>query len=239
MNLVADLHVHTISSGHAYNTILENTQSAREKGLKLIAITDHGPNMPGGPNKYHFGNMKVLPSIINKVEILKGVEANIVDMEGNLDLEKNFLEELDIVLAGLHDDCFIPESVEDNTKALIQTIQNPLVHIIVHPGNPRFKVDYERVVSAAAEYNVALEINNSSLTIVRKGSFDNCREIARLCKKYGTLVAFGSDAHWYERVGEFDKAMKLVEEAGIKEKYILNTSVDKIKAFLKSKKNKK
>jgi len=50
------------------------------------------------------------------------------------------------------------------------------------------------------------------------------------------LVAFGSDAHWYERVGEFDKAMKLVEEAGIKEKYILNTSVDKIKAFLKSKK---
>ena len=51
MNLVADLHVHTISSGHAYNTILENTQSAIEKGLKLIAITDHGPNMPGGPNK--------------------------------------------------------------------------------------------------------------------------------------------------------------------------------------------
>ena len=237
MNIVADLHVHTIASGHAYNTILENTLKAKEKGLELIAITDHGPQMLGGPNKYYFGNMKILPSIIEGVHVLRGIEANIVDMEGHLDLENYYLEKLDIVLAGFHDECFSAGSIEDNTKALVKVIQNPLVHVIVHPGNPRFKIDYDRVASVAAEHHVALEINNSSLTVVRKGSFDNCKEIARLCKNHGTMVSFGSDAHWYERVGEFDKAMEIVEEAGISEEYVLNTSVNKIKTFLKKRKN--
>jgi len=233
MKIMADLHVHTLASGHAYNTILEITESARKKGLELIAVTDHGPKMPGAPHRHYFSNLRVLPSEINGVEVLKGVEANILDCEGSLDLENSYLERLDIVLAGFHDDCIHPGSVEENTAALIKVIQNPFVNVIVHPGNPRFKVDYERVVSAAADHHVAVEINNGSLTVVRKGSSENCREIARLCKKYGAMVSLGSDAHWHQLVGEFPKSMELLEEAGITEEYVLNTSADKIKEFLK------
>ena len=56
MKLKIDLHSHTVSSGHAYSTLLENLRAAKEKGLEALAMTDHGPNMPGGPHLYHFYN---------------------------------------------------------------------------------------------------------------------------------------------------------------------------------------
>lgn len=236
MQIVADLHMHTLASGHAYNTILEMTASAQEKGIELIAITEHGPSLPGAPHMYYFKNMGVLPTIIKNVEIFRGVEANIIDWEGRLDLPDKVLEKLDIVLAGFHDDCISTGSVEENTKAMIKIIENPYVNVIVHPGNPRFTVDYGKVVAAAAEHHVAIEINNSSLTVVREGSLENCREIVKLCKKYGTMISLGSDAHWCGMVGEFTKAMALITEAGIEKKQVLNTSVKQIKEFLSSKK---
>jgi len=48
IKLVADLHVHTISSGHAYSTVAEIIEAAAQKGLEAVALTDHGPAMPGG-----------------------------------------------------------------------------------------------------------------------------------------------------------------------------------------------
>jgi len=80
MKMEADLHVHTIASGHGYSTIKEIVESAREKELKMVAITDHGLQMPGAPHWYHFTNMKSLPRIIQGVEVLRGVEANILDV---------------------------------------------------------------------------------------------------------------------------------------------------------------
>ena len=77
MKLVADLHTHTVASGHAYCSVNEMAQAAADVGLEMIAITDHGPNMPGGPHLYHFGNIHVVPSVIAGARVLKGVEANI------------------------------------------------------------------------------------------------------------------------------------------------------------------
>ena len=45
MKLTADYHTHTIFS-HGKGTILENALSAKEIGLKSIAITDHGFSHP-------------------------------------------------------------------------------------------------------------------------------------------------------------------------------------------------
>lgn len=49
MNIVVDTHTHTLASGHAYSTIIENALSAQNKGLKLLCTTDHAPEMPGAP----------------------------------------------------------------------------------------------------------------------------------------------------------------------------------------------
>jgi len=235
LKLEADTHCHTIASGHAYSTVVENAKVAREKGLKLIAITDHGPSLPGGPHLYHFGNLKVLPRVIENVYILRGVEANILDYEGRLDLPERYLKDLDIVLAGFHTYCYPGGSVEENTKALINAMQNPYVDIIVHPGNPEFLIDIDKFVEAAAEYDVAIEINNSSFTVSRRGSEENCLQIAKKAKEVGAKIAVGSDAHICFDVGFFDKALMVIKESGIEEQNILNVSYLKLIDYLKEK----
>jgi len=236
MEFKVDLHTHTISSGHAYSTIQENFQAAKDKGLKMLAITDHGPQMPGGPHLYHFGNLRVLPREYLGIELLRGVEANIIDFNGSLDVPDKYLEKLDIVLAGFHAGCYIAGSVEENTQAMINAMKHPYVDVIVHPGNPEYAINPERLVEASKELGVALEINNSSLTTSRKGSLENCQIIAKLAAIKGSIISLGSDAHWAPLVGDFSKAKRLIKESGLEAEQILNTDPEKVRGYLKKKK---
>lgn len=233
MELVADLHIHTLASGHAYSTVTEINQVAAAKGLQGIALTDHGPAMPGGPHRYHFGNLSVLPEVDGGVLILRGVEANILDSDGTLDLPEIYLKLLDLVWAGLHVPCLQPSTRSINTRALLNALDNPYVDGIVHPGNPEFVIDEEAVVQAAKEKNKLLEINNSSF-LIRRGSKTRCAEIARLVKYYDAVVSINSDAHLARDVGCFDKGLQLALEAELEPRHVLNTSLASIKDFLKS-----
>lgn len=234
MKLEADLHVHSVASGHAFSTIADNVQAAAKKGLKLIAITDHGPKMPGAPHLYYFYNIRVLPKNYLDVEILKGVEANIIDREGNIDIPEEVANKLDIVLAGFHTYCSPSGTVVENTRAMINAINNPLIDMIVHPGNPEFKVDPTEIVLACKEKGMLLEINNSSLGISRAGSYCNCLAIAEKAAEHGIKVAVGSDAHWAEQVGNFASAVELVSKVGLGENQIINRSVHEIHLYLQA-----
>ncbi|MDW7652045.1 MAG: phosphatase [Bacillota bacterium] len=231
MRILADLHIHTIASGHAYSTIEEVTSAAGDKGLELVAITDHGPAMPGGPHEYYFGNLRVLPPVMNGVKVLQGVEANIMDERGRLDLREIFLTRLDLVLAGLHNVCIEPMCREKNTLAMVNALRNPFVDIVVHPGNPDFPIDMPAVISAVAEQGKALEINNSSF-LVRRGSYEPCLEIARLAREADVPVSISSDAHISRDVGALSLALDLALAAGIPEKNIINLNADRVERFL-------
>lgn len=235
MKLLLDMHNHTVASGHAYSTVQEIATVANKKGLKYVGITDHGPAMPGGPHIFHIGNQRVLPKVMEGVEILKGVEANILDQEGKLDIPNEMLEKLDIVAAGLHDACIEPWDVEGNTRALLNTMKNKYVDIIVHPGNPAFPIDKERFVYGAKETNTLVEINNSSFISSRKGSKENCYDIAMLCKKHKVQIILGSDSHVAFDVGRFDKALELLESIEMPEELIINTNIDRFIDYLKEK----
>ncbi|ACV62788.1 PHP domain protein [Desulfofarcimen acetoxidans DSM 771] len=235
MLLEADLHTHTIASGHAFSTVKEIIDYTIVRGLKMIAITDHGPNFPGGPHEYYFSKLLELPGNFKGVDILKGVEANIVDINGKLDLPIEMLQSLDIVLAGLHAGTGYQEnSVEHNTRALIAAIQNPYVHIISHPENPEFPVDLERVVYAAKMAGKAIEINNSSFSLNRPANASRCHQLTRLTAKTGTLVSINSDAHNCFMVGKFDSALEAAVKAGIKPEQVLNTSANFVRDYMVS-----
>jgi putative hydrolase len=233
LKLEADLHVHTTASGHGYSTIKEIVEAAAEKGLKTVGITDHGLNMPGAPHWYHFTNMISLPRVMKGVEVLRGVEANILDLQGRIDMPDEVLTSyLDLVLAGFHDTTgYTGTTREENTQAMIAAIANPHVHIISHPGNPKYPVDVEKVVLAAKKFNKAVELNNHSF-VARPGSFPYCTEFARMAKKHGVLVAINSDAHICFNVGECDKAQSLARKVGINKNQILNTSAENLHRFL-------
>lgn len=231
---VADLHTHTIASGHAYSTMQENARAAAEKGLLAVAITDHGPAMPYGPEPFYFGNMYTLPPVIEGIRVIKGIEANVIDYDGSVDLPERYLERMELVLAGFHSECLEPSSVEKNTAAVLGVLRNPWMHILVHPGNPQFPVDYEKMVAAAADNGKIIEINNASFCRARAGSKDNCAIIARLCSRHGVRVALNSDAHFSAHVGELGESIRVATEAGIAAEYVLNCSMDSILAILRN-----
>jgi len=235
---IVDTHVHTVSSGHAYSTLSDYVEQAKKIGLEMFAITDHGPEMPGASHWYQIANQRVIPEFIDGIRVLKGVEVNIMDYNGTLDIHDDLLEKLDLVIASLHPPCIKPGSREENTQALLNTMKNPNVDIIGHSGNPQYEIDIDAFVKGAKKYNCAIEINNSSDNTSRIGSNENCVDIAKKAKEYGVYIATGSDAHYKSYLGDFSEVDKIIESVGISEEQILNTSPEKLLKFLKVKENK-
>jgi len=232
MRFPVDPHTHTVASSHAYSTISEYVAVARKRGVRLFASTDHGPAMPGAPHPWHFGNLKVVPRLLDGVGILRGIEANIIDTAGRIDLPEDISVPLDLVLASLHEPCFPPATSEEHTRALVSAIRGGRVDVVGHPGNPAYPIDVEAVVRAAAEHGVALEINNSSFSTSRKGSGPNCLAVARAALELGAFLVMGSDAHFSSALGEFSESLSLLEEAGFPAERTLNASPGALLDFL-------
>lgn len=236
MEILLDTHIHTIACNHAYSTIEENAASAKEKGYKLICITEHGPNLPGGPHQFYFGNIRVIPTEINGVKILKGIESNILDYNGNIDIPKEYEDRMEIVLAGLHNMVITPGSKKENTQAVIKAMEREIVDIIVHIGNPAYEVDYDDVLKAAKDTRTFIEINNSSFVHSRKGSYPNCKKVAEKCALLDIPVSLGSDAHFSIDVGDFTEALSMLDSIDFpKEKLIINYNEDKFLEYLSNK----
>jgi putative hydrolase len=233
MKIIADLHTHTVASGHAYSTINEMAGEASRKGLQALAITDHGPSLPGGPHLYHFGAMRFIPPWISGVRILRGVEANIIDRDGSLDLPDSYLARLDFVMAAFHEDCgFNDQGIDRNTAAVLRAMSHPRVKAIAHSGNPAFPIHLEELVQGALQTGTALEINNSSFAMSRYGSRPRCEQLASLIARSGAKVVVGSDAHIAQGVGEFDNAVEVLLTAGIRCEQVVNASYTGLMAFL-------
>lgn len=231
MKIAVDTHTHSVASIHAYSTISELAAAARKRGLKGFVITEHGPALQGTPHVYYFGNLGILPKYINKVRCFRGVELNIMDDSGEVDLNHRYLRTMDFVMAGFHEACFPPRSLTENTDALIAAIANPFVDGISHPGNPEFPIDYEAVVRAAVNAGKTLEINNSSFR-VRKGSEPNCVLIARLASRLGALLSCGSDAHFAADVGNFDFALAAIHQEKVHPDQVINSSFKRFEKFI-------
>lgn len=234
MDLILDTHSHTIVSGHAYNTINEMAKSAADKGLKLLAITEHAPAMPGASSYMYFLNFKVLRREKYGIKLLFGVEFNIVDKEGSVDLKGDAANAVDIGIASMHQPCYKTGTAEENLHAYIKAMQNPHVNIIGHPDDGRFPVDMEKLVLAAKEHHVLLELNNASLNPrgFRKNTEENDIRMLNFCKKYNQPIVVGSDAHVEDDVGNFELALKVIEKTDFPEELVINTSIDKLYEYL-------
>lgn len=239
MRLLADLHTHTVASGHAFSTVTELAHAAASKGLELIAFTDHGPSVPGGAHPWYFWNSKVVPSVIDGVIVLRGCEANVADTDNGIDLPDEVLSLLDIVAVGFHPLTGFDElDIDRNTQALVRAISNPLVDVITHPGNfDEFPVRMEEIVDAAARHNVVLELNDHSFDphSARSTSAEMERAFAVAARDAGTFISIGSDAHYHELVGEFGRAVAVATEIGFPRERVINRDAAAVLAHLRAK----
>lgn len=232
MRILTDTHAHTVASDHAYSTVHDYFRIARDKGLQLFSITDHAPTMPDGAHYWHFGNMKVIPRVVENVAMLRGIEANILEPEGGVDIPEKLHGFLDFAIASFHEPVFSPADEATNTRAMINTIASGHCQIIGHPGNPNYPIDVEEVIRAAKDNNVLLEINNSSFTHSRLGSEPHCRHILEMIDRLDWKVSFGSDSHVAFTLGEFDQAIAQAEAVGFPESRIVTANAPRFLKFL-------
>ncbi len=247
MILLGDYHTHTKYSrkNHGKGTVLENASVAQDKGLKQIAITDHGFN------HWMFGiRRKDIPALkedilnakeITGVDILLGVEANLISASGNVDVVESDFEFLDILLMGFHrlvkmdtaKDLFYinwanllspfspsKERVARNTTAFLKALDKYPIDIITHL-NYGYPTDTLAVARMAKEKGTLVELNGKRINFTDK-------EIEIMASE-GVKFIVDSDAHSPECVGEVNRAMNLIFRLGIPLSQVVN--IDKLPKF--------
>ncbi len=235
MKTKADLHTHTIVSGHAYSSLQEMVRAAAEKGIEILGITEHGPSIPGTCNPIYFHNMHVILRSMYGVKLLLGCEINILDSTGTLDLDEKEMSLLDIRIAGIHDICWRPGTEDENTSGVIKVMQNPMINIISHPGDGTAKLNFEELVKASKDTGTILEINNHSLSpyrCKRKAALPNNLELLRLCKRYEVPVLLGSDAHISFQIADYSNLYPLLSETDFPDSLILNYNTSRLLTML-------
>ena len=229
----ADIHTHTIVSGHAYGTIREMAHAASERGLQLLGFSEHAPGIPGTVDPFYYNNLKAIPRKLYGVEIIHGCEIN-VQNDGTLSLEQQYIDKLDYAIVGIHVQCYQDAGRAQNTENLIECMKNEKVHFVSHPDDDHTPLDYVKLVMAAKKYHVALEVNNNSLVKQERrwNCIQNYETMLKLCQQYEVPIIVSSDAHDPSWVGEVDLAVQLLKRLDFNERLILNTEADKVKAFI-------
>ena len=230
---IADVHTHSLLSGHAFGTVRELAAEAAARNLQILGVTEHGPGIPGTCDIILFRNFIDAPRNLYGVEMLYGSETNVLN-SGEVDLDQRHLNYLDYAIAGIHGLCYEDVGVVKNTDNVISCMANPKVKFISHPDADNYPMDYRALVEGAKATNTALELNNSSLRKpkLRPGCVENYRKMLPLCMEYGVPIVVNTDAHDPSQVGDFTLAMGLLEQIGFDETLILNNDGAKLKAFL-------
>ena len=250
MLLYGDYHTHTTYSrhGHGKGTVLENASVAADKGLKQIAITDHGFN-----HEFYGIRRKDIPELkedilnareVTGVDILLGVEANLISLDGNVDVREEDYEFLDIFLMGYHRmvktttfkdkvllnwandmaKIFRPsmEKINRNTTAFLKALDKYPIDIITHL-NYGFETDTIAVAKMAKQKGVYVELNGKRINFTDD-------EILTMASE-GVKFIVNSDAHRPERVGEVNNGLDTIYRLNIPLSQVAN--VDKIPKFNK------
>lgn len=237
VKILVDTHTHTNVSTHALSTLIENIDCAKAKGLEMLVTTNHTPSLVDSAHIWHFTTIANLPKVIKGLKHLAGAELNILDTAGNIDLPEAVLKKMDVLIASIHDPVYLPKTFEEHTKTWLNVIKNPYVDILGHSGHPSYQYDHEVVIKAAKEADKCIEINNHSY-LVREGSAEICRDIALMCKKIGTKIVVSTDSHFCYDIGDFDMAVKMLEDIDFPEELVMNLNAERFTKYIENKKGK-
>lgn len=228
--LKIDFHTHSIASGHAINTIYEMVSVAKAKGLTHLGITDHGPAMEGAPHDGYFWVSDQLTEL-QGIKIFLGIEANILNENGDIDLNDDLLKKQSVVSAGLHERTPYQKIKDaDHTRSIINAIQNPAIRIITHPYRPEFPTKLEDIFFEAYKNDTLLELNNNLFGYKKHlpELIVNYAKLVALCKKHDFPLIIGSDAHIAEKIGNDYNIRCVQKDLGLPEELIINNYEQKI-----------
>lgn len=254
LRIACDVHTHTIFSRHAYSTVEENVRTAAGRGCELLGVTDHFSPMVQPEAKtgvdlrdyQQFINLELWPRTWHGVRLMRGCEADIVDLEGHLygwdlpvearlsgpvdkpdmTLQQAVFSHCDYVIASVHARPWAQGATADQiTQAYVGALRQPKVLMLGHIGRSGLDFDVDAVAETARDLGKLVEINETSL-YGHQDNTERCRAIAERCKAVGCMVATGSDAHISYDVARFDHARAMLEGLGFPEHLMATRDAD-------------
>jgi putative hydrolase len=231
-----DTHTHTVVSGHSWSTLQENVNAAISRGLCGICMTEHGPAIPGGAPEYIPHSQQMVPKEIDGIRIYKGIEANIIDYRGSLDIPQKYLALTEFAVASFHGEVLKPGTAAQNTQAYLMALVNPYIDMIGHADDSRIPCDFEAVILTAKKQGKPLELNNNSLTPHRPNGREGLTAFAKLCRRHELPVCVSSDAHHHTMIGSVAPLMKLLAEIGYPFELIVNRTKGSFESYLEERK---
>jgi putative hydrolase len=215
-----DFHVHTNYSDGTSEP-LAMVEAAEARGLEAVALTDHGPEL-------HVGILQEkMAAMLQDVELARGnagipvfagIEANVVDGNGRVDVDEDFAEKLDLLIVSIHMLGNLIDPVEvarEYLQRLTKAIEHRKVDVLGHPFFFHQNLlpylareEIEGFVRLAANRGVAMELN------LKYRVPDD--EFLTLCLREGVKLSIGSDAHRPEEVGRIDWALSALKRVGAK-----------------------
>ena len=169
------------------------------------------------------------------MSVLVGIEANILDIDGDSDFPASRASRFDLVSAGLHSpakELAAKECPEANTQALTNYLKRSPLDILTHPCIAPFPFDLPALVDLAVHYGFALEVNNTNLR-VGKTDVPHLERMIRLARDKGATLLETSDGHTFHEIGENERIEALLKQMDISgDELFLNRSDEAVDAFI-------
>lgn len=214
-DLAGDQQTHTFfSDGHA--DVASMVEEALRRGEQRIVISDHSHLMTSGEiAEQHRQIDELNVKYRGKIEVLKGVEANIL-ADGSLDLSPEELARFDVVNAAIHRPQEGPSGQlalfrESNTVRLLKAMDDPELDVLVHPHS--VPADWDALAKKAAQKDVALEINGRDM--LRNGRQEAAADMIDAARRHGAKLVIGSDAHTPGDLVDFVYAVRFASQHGV------------------------
>jgi len=229
-----DLHSHSIFSNCGLHSFMELLQCAKARGMKGLAVTDHGLDLGGRLNSVFFER---LIDPVEGIKLLKGVECNITQRVGEIDYPMQYNRWMDVVLLGFHPTTPHGQGERIYTDRMLAAMdENRYVDIITHPNDPHYPVDMKRIAKAGADLNIAIEINNSK-NMLNRTSEQMTEQLLTACMETGCKTALCSDAHAVNELGLDDAVRPIMERVGFPEDLLVNRDAKSAFEFIASRKD--
>jgi DNA polymerase (family 10) len=192
-----DLQMHsTWSDGKT--SIEEMARACAGRGYEYLAVTDHSQAMAmvqgltPGRARSQWEEVEEVRRLVPEIELLTSAEIDILK-EGDLDMPDDIVAALDLVVISVHS--FMDQDRKTMTARVLRAMAHPAVDILAHPTGRRinrrepFEVDVEAVLEAAAEHQVAVELNANP----RRLDLNDVH--VHRAKELGVPVVISTDAH--------------------------------------------
>ncbi|WP_058953765.1 PHP domain-containing protein [Clostridium tyrobutyricum] len=214
--LNCDWHTHT-NFVHGESTTEAMVQSAINKDLKAIAITEHIRKVPTYDFEKYLDNLlSIREKYKDKIKIIIGVEAKVINEDGELDVEEKIVKNCDIVLGVFHSWINNQQLTKKEYITVVERfLKNPSFHIWGHPLS--LLRHYKLNLNREDIYHIVKHINKSSKLI--EFNFKHNEIVTDQCF-YENIdfnkIVFGSDAHNFKDVLDLESINCIVNTLLIK-----------------------